>query len=274
LTDAKQTAARLAQQVNEIVGARGTNYGPPEDNFANIANFWNAWIHARYKALIALDAVDVGIMSSLIKTARLAQTPKHEDSALDGAIYMLLGFGCGVSDREPGMSDFSFYDQPKFEAVPHASDNLNYEGAMSDLDAALGVLVDRITGAKDLVSAKEWLRLNYPEKYKLLGEEDESVEEDVLLKEHMAAVEAGLSLVPYDEVKANRKNRLWYGVGYVPQANSLIAWSNNEYNRDAMIVHWSGKMKSWSEWTKDVGAIRWSYLNDSERQSIADCPHV
>ena len=47
-------------------------------------------------------------MSSLIKTARLAQTPGHEDSALDGAIYMLLGYGCGVSDREPGMTDFSF----------------------------------------------------------------------------------------------------------------------------------------------------------------------
>jgi Domain of unknown function (DUF6378) len=237
LTDARQTATRLAQQVNEIVGARGTNYGPPEDNFANIANFWNAWIHARYKALIALDSVDVGIMSSLIKTARLAQTPKHEDSALDAAIYTLLGFGCGVSDREPGMTDFSFYDERERESdidlstlpvapddgrlwfytklvhpsmdvlvdiqlldgeivysqkanhciwsvgskiirwryaepprevkpEPNAPINLNYEGAMADLDAALEVLINRITGEKDLASAKEWLRLNYPDKYR------------------------------------------------------------------------------------------------------------
>ena len=108
MTDARQTAAKLAAQINEIVSARGSNYGAPEDNFANIANFWNAWIHARYKCPIALDPVDVGIMSSLIKVARLAQTPGHEDSALDGAIYMLLGYGCGVSDREPGMTDFSF----------------------------------------------------------------------------------------------------------------------------------------------------------------------
>ena len=115
MIDARQTAAKLAAQINEIISARGSNYGAPEDNFANIANFWNAWLHARYKCLIALDPVDVGVMSSLIKVARLAQTPGHEDSALDGAIYMLLGYGCGVSDREPGMSDDGFPEPVKAE---------------------------------------------------------------------------------------------------------------------------------------------------------------
>lgn len=41
---------------------------------------------------------------------------------------------------------------------------MNYEGAMSDLDSALDVLISRINGEKDMESAAEWIRLNYPSK--------------------------------------------------------------------------------------------------------------
>jgi hypothetical protein len=93
---ARETAGRLAEQIKDTVTGRGANYGPPETNFANIAAFWRAWIKARHGLDVPLDGHDVGQMSSLIKKARLAQTPVHEDSALDDAIYTMLGHGCAV----------------------------------------------------------------------------------------------------------------------------------------------------------------------------------
>lgn len=95
--NAREVAARLAGQIKETVGARGNTYGPPEDNFANIADFWSTWLFTRWGVQVTLDAVDVGVMSALIKVARLGQTPNHEDSALDGAIYLMLGHGCAES---------------------------------------------------------------------------------------------------------------------------------------------------------------------------------
>lgn len=47
---------------------------------------------------------------------------------------------------------------------PAAEPLWDYEGALSDLDAALDVLVRRINGEASLESAAEWLRLNYPDK--------------------------------------------------------------------------------------------------------------
>jgi len=93
---ARQTAAELAAQITDIVGERGASYGPPEINFANIAAFWRAWIKARHGVDVPIDGADVGHMSALIKTARMAQTPTHRDSALDGAVYTMLGLGCAI----------------------------------------------------------------------------------------------------------------------------------------------------------------------------------
>jgi len=97
MSKSRETAARLAGQIEKTFGERGSVYGDPEDNFSNIAGFWNAWIHARYKPgeLPLLDAFDVAHMSSLIKKARLAHSPDHEDSSLDDAVYTLLGTGIG-----------------------------------------------------------------------------------------------------------------------------------------------------------------------------------
>lgn len=98
MSDARQTTVELASQIAETTEARGATYGTPEQNFANIAGLWRAWISARYGFGIPLDAHDVGIMSALIKVARLAETPTHRDSALDGATYLLLGHGCAVAE--------------------------------------------------------------------------------------------------------------------------------------------------------------------------------
>lgn len=97
---ARSTAAAQAAQITDIVGARGANYGPPEENFANIAAFWRAWLKARHNTDVEIDGADVGVMSALIKVARLAQTPTHADSSLDGAIYLMLGHGCAIDSAE------------------------------------------------------------------------------------------------------------------------------------------------------------------------------
>jgi hypothetical protein len=94
---ARQTASEMAAKITETVDGRGSNYGPPEVNFANIAAFWSAWIKARHQIDVPFDGHDVGQMSAMIKLARLAESPAHADSALDGAIYMMLGHGCAVA---------------------------------------------------------------------------------------------------------------------------------------------------------------------------------
>lgn len=95
---ARKTVAELADKIKATVADRGANYGMPEANFANIAALWNAWIRARHNAVVLLDGHDVGQMCALMKIARLAQRPTHADSALDAAVYAMLGFGVALSD--------------------------------------------------------------------------------------------------------------------------------------------------------------------------------
>ena len=42
------------------------------------------------------------------------------------------------------------------------AERFNYDGALSDIDSLLRVLIRRINGEADLASAAEWVRLNYP----------------------------------------------------------------------------------------------------------------
>ena len=94
------TTSRLARKIDETFTARGSVYGPPETNFANIAAFWRAWLKARHGVDVELDAHDVGQMSAMIKLARLAESPHHEDSALDAMVYIGLGHGCAIDAEQ------------------------------------------------------------------------------------------------------------------------------------------------------------------------------
>ncbi|QBX38638.1 hypothetical protein E4M02_10985 [Brevundimonas sp. S30B] len=55
------------------------------------------------------------------------------------------------------------------EGVSGEGYDLNYEGAMSDLNSVLDVLIRRINGEASLESAAEWVRLNYPDRAKALS---------------------------------------------------------------------------------------------------------
>lgn len=92
LEDSTPDTARAAilNEAMEIVHKdRNSAYGDPEDNFANIAAAWNAYLQAKIKGFIVseLNSHDVAIMMVLMKTARLAVNPNHHDSTVDIAGY-------------------------------------------------------------------------------------------------------------------------------------------------------------------------------------------
>lgn len=80
---------------------RNADHGDPEDNFRNIAAFWNAHLQTRYPFLrtptaygdagFELDATDVALMMALMKAARLSFNPGHRDSWIDLAGYAACG---------------------------------------------------------------------------------------------------------------------------------------------------------------------------------------
>lgn len=72
---------------------RNAAHGDPEDNFSNIAAFWNAHLQTRYPSVVwpILDATDVALMMAGMKAARLAFNPTHEDSWVDLAGYAACG---------------------------------------------------------------------------------------------------------------------------------------------------------------------------------------
>lgn len=76
----------LLNKALEIVnGARQENYGSPEQNFARIAAFWTLYLQRH------ITPADVAIMMILMKTARLQNNIKHEDSWIDIAGYAANG---------------------------------------------------------------------------------------------------------------------------------------------------------------------------------------
>jgi hypothetical protein len=105
---------RLDPRALVLVGAAGCvlahrqkAYGPPEDNFTNIARLWNAYLMAKGTEdaegnydVGQLGSVDVAIFEILVKVARLAETPDHLDSWTDIAGYAACGARC--ANASPG----------------------------------------------------------------------------------------------------------------------------------------------------------------------------
>ncbi len=80
----------------EIVnGQREKSYGTPENNFKVIAEMWSAYLD------VDVSAVDVAMMMSLLKIARIRSGSFTKDSFIDLAGYAACGYeiatGHGVS---------------------------------------------------------------------------------------------------------------------------------------------------------------------------------
>ena len=67
-----------------INGAREASYGPPAENFERIASGW--------RVILGADVTpsQVALCLAWLKTARLVNSPSHEDSFIDMAAYAAL----------------------------------------------------------------------------------------------------------------------------------------------------------------------------------------
>ena len=72
----------ILKKANEcVMGDREQDYGSPERNFELIANLWSTYLDTE------ISAVDVAMMMSMLKIARIKSGRYHEDNFIDGAGY-------------------------------------------------------------------------------------------------------------------------------------------------------------------------------------------
>lgn len=80
----------LEQAHAVIYGDREKTYGDPAKNLRVIADYWSTHLSAAKSMDIRLTVDDVCGMMILLKQARLANSPKHEDSIVDLIGYAAL----------------------------------------------------------------------------------------------------------------------------------------------------------------------------------------
>lgn len=75
-----------------VDGDRERAYGDPGRNLRTIAELWTGWLRARgaLNPGLNLNHEDAAMMMALVKVARLAHDPEHEDSKVDLAGYTYL----------------------------------------------------------------------------------------------------------------------------------------------------------------------------------------
>lgn len=77
----------LAKATECVCGQREIDYGKPENNFKEIARFWNAYLYNEVENLYKkVTAEDVAIMMALLKIARI-KAGGNEDCYVDLAGY-------------------------------------------------------------------------------------------------------------------------------------------------------------------------------------------
>ena len=81
----------LEEAIQLTTTDRNKEYGNPEDNFRNIADYWN--VYQRQRGCTSTPQ-DVAMMLILLKVARLATNPAHFDSLVDIAGYAACAADC------------------------------------------------------------------------------------------------------------------------------------------------------------------------------------
>lgn len=84
-----------------IYGDREKTYGHPSRNLQTIAEMWNAYLAVKIDKVALdqatswrLDTKDVCVLMSLVKAARFANDPDHEDNEVDAIGYWALVGRC------------------------------------------------------------------------------------------------------------------------------------------------------------------------------------
>ena len=80
----KETLERAAECV---CAQREQDYGAPEDNFAFISELWESYLRRIVPAHVCIRPMDVAVMMTLLKIARIGTGTQTEDSFVDLAGY-------------------------------------------------------------------------------------------------------------------------------------------------------------------------------------------
>ena len=90
--------ARVLQEAERLTcGDRNRTYGPPTQNFKNIAEFWTTRIGHKLKDGETITSTDVADLMVLLKVARnIAQIKK--DNFVDAAAYSACGWECHLEE--------------------------------------------------------------------------------------------------------------------------------------------------------------------------------
>jgi hypothetical protein len=81
----------LRSAIKATCGERDKEYGPPEINLQNTANFWNCYLLARFPYFDGeLNPEDVAWMNNLQKVSRASSGPAGDDTYADAAAYSAI----------------------------------------------------------------------------------------------------------------------------------------------------------------------------------------
>ena len=99
MTGNERRSAVLDTVRGAVCRDRQNSYGDAEDNFQNIADYWNLWLRQR-GFVVTLNSLDVAMMSLLLKTARASANLHYSDNWVDAAGYAVCGAGIVARENE------------------------------------------------------------------------------------------------------------------------------------------------------------------------------
>ena len=93
---------------------RAATHGSAEDNFNRIAALWNAYLEPQG----SITAVDVAVMMTLLKVARIGSNESYEDNWIDACGYMACGGEIAMAPTQPLSGALSGSDGPWYGEGP------------------------------------------------------------------------------------------------------------------------------------------------------------
>lgn len=93
--------AQLLDKAKEIITKdRAATHGEAEDSFSDIARLWTAYLDR------PINSLDVAVLMSLFKIARIKTNSAHEDNWIDLVGYSALGGEIAASRKSPDKKIF------------------------------------------------------------------------------------------------------------------------------------------------------------------------
>ena len=85
----------ILKKANEIINNdRQATHGKPEDSFNNIASLWSAYLQR------SITTIDVAMLMTLMKIARVKNNTKHEDNFVDICGYSAIAGELNAGGRD------------------------------------------------------------------------------------------------------------------------------------------------------------------------------